>query len=91
MPRVSSGHVADRSVPIPHFGAVLDMLTWRALAARLDAAHVRFLVDPEIRFSGMPGEQGTFFLRDPSGNALEFKGYQTEQDMFATLSESVDR
>jgi extradiol dioxygenase family protein len=62
-------------VPVPHFGVVLPMEQWQALADRLRAHGVRFVVEPHVRFAGKPGEQATFFLLDPSGNALEFKAF----------------
>jgi uncharacterized protein len=70
-------------VPVRHFGAVLDMADWRALADRLRAAGVHFVVEPHVRFKGQPGEQATMFLRDPSGNALEFKAFVDRSKMFA--------
>ena len=63
------------AVPVPHFGVVLDMARWQALANRLMESGVDFVIPPRIRFAGQPGEQGTFFLMDPAGNALEFKGF----------------
>lgn len=63
-------------VPVPHFGVVLPMEAWHALADRLRAHGVRFVVEPHLRFAGKPGEQATFFLLDPSGNALEFKAFR---------------
>lgn len=71
-------------VPIPHFGVVLSMERWHALARRLEGIPVEFAIAPKTRFRGEPGEQGTFFLRDPSGNALEFKGFRNLDDLFAT-------
>ncbi len=68
---------------MPHFGLVLDIETWRALGARLSAANADFVIAPRIRFEGEPGEQGTLFLRDPSGNALEFKGFKDRSLLFA--------
>ncbi|HEX5314397.1 MAG TPA: VOC family protein [Gammaproteobacteria bacterium] len=62
-------------VPVPHFGLVFGLAEWRALADRLEARGVAFALPPHIRFAGTAGEQGTFFLHDPSGNALEFKGF----------------
>ncbi len=62
------------AVPVPHFGVVLPMDVWRALAERL-RGQVDFLIEPHIRFAGQPGEQGTLFFADPSGNHLEFKGF----------------
>ena len=63
------------AVPVPHCGAVLTVEDWEALAARLTAAGTDFVIPPKTRFAGTPGEQRTMFLRDPSGNALEFKAF----------------
>jgi extradiol dioxygenase family protein len=68
--------VDGHDVPVPHFGMVLEMRDWEALAARLQAAGVAFVIEPHVRWRGMPGEQATMFLTDPSGNALEFKALQ---------------
>lgn len=62
-------------VPVPHFGVVLEMADWEALAARLRDSGVTFVIEPHVRFRGEPGEQATLFLLDPSGNALEFKSF----------------
>ena len=70
-------------VPVPHFGLVLGMAEWRALAERLEAAGVEFVIAPTIRFEGQPGEQATMFLLDPSGNALEFKAMADPAKLFA--------
>jgi extradiol dioxygenase family protein len=67
--------VDGHGVPVPHFGVVLDNARWQALAERLRAHGVRFLIEPTTRFRGQPGEQSTLFLLDPSGNALEFKSF----------------
>jgi hypothetical protein len=75
--------VDGESVPIPHFGVVLTMADWEALVRRLETAGVGFLVRPQVRFRGLPGEQATFFIRDPSGNALEFKGFGDVPRLFA--------
>jgi extradiol dioxygenase family protein len=83
---VPAGHLGEvdgQAVPIPHFGVVLDIDEWQALAAALRARRVRFLVEPQIRFQGRPGEQGTLFICDPSGNALEFKGLREPDELFA--------
>ena len=69
-----TGKVGDHDVPMPHFGAVLPMAEWRALAARLPAAGVEFVLAPQTRFEGDPGEQATMFFTDPSGNAIELLG-----------------
>lgn len=67
--------VDGHDVPVPHFGVVLQMNTWHALAERLERADVEFVIEPYVRFAGQVGEQATMFLLDPSGNALEFKGF----------------
>ena len=69
-----TGKVGDHDVPMPHFGAVLPMAEWRALAARVTAAGVEFVLAPQTRFEGEPGEQATMFFADPSGNPVEIKG-----------------
>ena len=80
----SVGNPVDgHSVPIPHFGIVLDMERWSELAERLEKHNVRFIIEPYIRFEGQPGEQGTMFLEDPSGNAVEFKGFRDRSSLFA--------
>ncbi len=71
------------AVPVPHFGLVLSLEEWQALADSLQQAGARFEIEPHIRFRGEPGEQGTFFLFDPSGNALEFKGFADMSRLFA--------
>jgi extradiol dioxygenase family protein len=76
--------VDGHDVPVPHFGVVLEMGAWEALAERLTAAGVRFVIEPHVRFKGQPGEQATLFFLDPSGNALEFKAFGDDADLFAT-------
>ena len=73
--REAANVVDDHDVPVPHFGAVLDLPTWESLSLRLKTANVSFVVEPYVRFKGQVGEQATMFLRDPSGNAIEFKGF----------------
>lgn len=75
--------VDGEDVPVRHFGIVMRPAEWEALARRLEAAGADFLIEPTIRFEGEPGEQGTFFIRDPSGNALEFKCFQDAAQLFA--------
>ena len=81
------GNVAlrgGRTVPIPHFGVVLLMDDWEKLAKRLEShAATDWIERPTIRFKGKPGEQATLFIRDPSGNALEFKGFRSLEQVFA--------
>lgn len=80
-----AGHnpVDGHSVPVPHFGVVLPPADWRALADRLRAAGVEFVIEPYTRFAGEPGEQSTMFFYDPSGNALEFKAFADVGQLFA--------
>jgi extradiol dioxygenase family protein len=80
---VASNQVDGDAVPVRHFGAILAMTEWRKLAARLAEKKVSFIIAPGIRFEGLPGEQATFFFRDPSGNALEFKAFNNEASIFA--------
>ncbi|MET0754116.1 MAG: VOC family protein [Pyrinomonadaceae bacterium] len=70
-------------VPIPHFGIVLPMDEWRAFAEKLKSKNVEFIIEPKIRFAGEVGEQATMFFLDPSGNALEFKGFNDFSQIFA--------
>jgi extradiol dioxygenase family protein len=80
----ADGKVDGKVVPIPHFGAVLLMDQWQALAERLEAdPSIDWLERPMVRFRGEPGEQATLFIRDPSGNALEFKGFRSLEQIFA--------
>lgn len=72
------------SVPIPHFGCVLEWDVFQSLASRLSAAAVAFVIKPKVRFENQPGEQVTMFVRDPSGNALEFKTFRNPRAMLAT-------
>lgn len=80
----ASNPVDGQNVPVPHFGVVLTMEQWRALAARVEAAGIAFGIAPHIRFAGQPGEQATMFFRDPSGNALEFKAFGDDAMLFAS-------
>lgn len=78
------GNAVDgHHVPVPHFGVVLKMADWQALADRLTAAGTRFDIEPYVRFKGQPGEQATMFFRDPSGNAIEIKAFEDLGQLFA--------
>ena len=72
----ASNPVDGHDVPVPHFGMVLEIPDWEALATRLKSAGIAFVIEPYVRFRGMAGEQATMFLTDPSGNALEFKAFR---------------
>ena len=78
----ATNRVDGDDVPVPHFGLVLSMDEWRALAARLKGA-VEFVIEPTVRFEGQPGEQATMFLLDPAGNPLEFKAMADPAKLFA--------
>ncbi len=75
--------VDGEAVPVPHFGVVLGIEEWRALAERLVAAGFEFVIAPTVRFAGTAGEQATMFLLDPAGNALEFKAMADPGNLFA--------
>jgi extradiol dioxygenase family protein len=79
----ATGPVDGHEVPVRHFGLILPWQAWQALADRLTAAGMAFIIAPYVRFEGQAGEQGTFFIRDPSGNALEFKTFRDEAQIFA--------
>ena len=74
--------VDGEEVPVRHFGVILKMNEWRALADRLKETNVRFIIEPNIRFEGELGEQATFFILDPSGNAIEFKAFDDDSRIF---------
>jgi extradiol dioxygenase family protein len=75
--------VDGHDVPVPHFGVVLEWDEWQKLAERLKKYDVKFVIEPYIRFKGLPGEQATMFFLDPSGNALEFKAFKDIGQLFA--------
>jgi extradiol dioxygenase family protein len=79
----STSAVDGDNVPVRHFGAVLSMTEWQALADRLTRAGTKFIIEPHIRFKGQVGEQATMFFLDPCGNALEFKAFQDMSQLFA--------
>ena len=76
-------HVDDHEVPVPHFGAVLSIDDFHALAAKMKDAGATFVIEPYLRFEGQPGEQWTMFVLDPSGNAMEFKAFADDAMVFA--------
>ena len=79
---VAASGVDGKQVPVRHFGLVLDMASWQALATRL-TGEVDFIIDPYVRFEGEPGEQATMFFADPSGNAIELKAFADLGQLFA--------
>jgi len=79
-----TGRVGDTLVPMPHFGLVLALDDWQALAQRLESAGTDFVMKPQLRFEGQPGEQWTMFFVDPSGNPLEVKGFRSLDTLYAS-------
>lgn len=79
-----TGRVGDTPVPMPHFGLVLLRPDWQTLADRLTQAGVDFILPPQLRFEGQPGEQWTMFFCDPFGNPIEVKGFATLEQVYAT-------
>lgn len=79
----ATGRVGEKMVPMPHFGLVLHLPEWQQLAGRLRAAGVDFVLEPQVRFEGEPGEQWTMFFRDPAGNPIEVKGFPTMDGVFS--------
>ena len=77
-----TGHVGDHLVPMPHFGLILELPAWQAMAGRLTAAGVAFVLPPQLRFAGQPGEQWTMFFLDPFGNPIEVKGFASLAGVF---------
>jgi len=82
-PTAASNPVDGKQVPAMHFGPILEWDTFQQLAQRLRAAGVRFVIEPYIRFQGRAGEQATMFVKDPSGNYLEFKSFRDPEMLFA--------
>lgn len=80
----ATGRVGDHMVPMPHFGLALHLPDWQALASRLEAANTAFVLPPQHRFAGQPGEQWTMFFMDPFGNPIEVKGFASMATLYAT-------
>ena len=84
VPNKHHNEVDGKSVPIPHFGVLLEWDTFEKFAQQLKSKKVEFVIEPYLRFEGLPGEQMTMFFYDPAGNALEFKSFKHESQIFAT-------
>ncbi len=80
----STNPVDGDSVPVRHFGLVLEWDAWHQLVERLNKKEIKYLIKPTTRFEGEVGEQATLFIIDPSGNALEFKSFKDREQLFAT-------
>src|SRR5687768_7528247 len=79
-----TGRVGDQLVPMPHFGLVLELPQWQAMAERLRAAGTDFIIEPHLLYAGQPGEQWTMFFCDPCGNPIEIKGFQSLEGLYQT-------
>ena len=84
VPNKHHNEVDGKSVPIPHFGVLLEWEAFEKFAQQLKSKKVEFVIEPYLRFEGLPGEQMTMFFYDPAGNALEFKSFKHESQIFAT-------
>ena len=81
---VQTNSVDGDDVPASHFGVILEMQQWNELSERLKELGTKFIIEPHIRFKGEAGEQATMFFLDPCGNALEFKAFNDDKQIFAT-------
>ncbi len=77
-----TGRVGDHLVPMPHLGLILALPAWQAMAERLRAAGTDFVLEPQLRFEGQPGEQWTMFFCDPFGNPIEVKGFRSLESVY---------
>ena len=80
--KVTVNQVDDKVVPVPHFGVILEWDLFDVLSKRIAAADIKFIIEPHLRFEGEAGEQKTMFLKDPFGNALEFKSFKNDSEIF---------
>ena len=77
-----SNEVDGKDVPVPHFGIVLEWEQFDVFSEKLISSDIKFIIEPYLRFKGLPGEQKTMFFKDPFGNALEFKSFKHDSDIF---------
>jgi len=77
-----SNEVDGKDVPIPHFGIVLEWEQFDIFAKKIKSNRIKFIIEPYLRFKGLPGEQKTMFFKDPFGNALEFKSFKHDTEIF---------
>ena len=78
----NSNDVDGNNIPVPHFGIILDWDQFQKLSANLQSKNINFIIEPTIRFKGKVGEQAIMFLKDPSGNAIEFKSFRNNDEIF---------
>ncbi len=79
---LQTNQVDGKSVPIPHFGVVLDMISFEKMITQVKAHGIKFIIEPYVRFKGEKGEQATMFFLDPAGNAIEFKAFKNPNQLF---------
>ena len=77
-----SNEVDGKNVPIPHFGIVLEWDQFDLFSDKIRSSNIEFVIEPYVRFEGLPGEQKTMFFKDPFGNALEFKSFKQDSEIF---------
>ena len=80
--RSNNNEVDGKDVPIPHFGIILEWDDFDSFSSKLKTENINFIIEPYLRFSGLPGEQKTMFFKDPFGNALEFKSFKQDSEIF---------
>lgn len=80
--KMNTSSVDDKAVPVPHFGVILNWDEWETLAKEMTRINTSFIIEPYIRFKGKTGEQATMFFLDPEGNAIEFKAFRNENQVF---------
>jgi len=78
----NNNEVDGKDVPIPHFGIILEWGDFDSFSSKLKTENINFIIEPYLRFSGLPGEQKTMFFKDPFGNALEFKSFKQDSEIF---------
>lgn len=69
-------------VPSDHWGIVLPLSDWRKMRDKCKKLGVRFFIEPQVVMKGQPGEQHSFFIEDPDGNAIEFKAFEDPKSLF---------
>ena len=79
---IKTNVVDGKDIPARHFGIILKMSEWKGLSEKLISKNIEFIIKPNIRFKGQKGEQSTFFIKDPSGNVLEFKAFENDEMIF---------
>ena len=80
--KINNNEVDGKDVPIPHFGIILEWNDFDSFSSKLKSENINFIIEPYLRFSNLPGEQKTMFFKDPFGNALEFKSFKQDSEIF---------